>query len=322
MLCLLVGVGWLSVDASIPQAAGGAEGRGRSQLTLSLSDLSANKPGSILLFNFYSSSLNPEFENTRVSLTNTDPRQLVRIHTFFIDTVTCSISIWSVTLTASQTVSFLTGEIDPLSTGFIIAVAVDEHGCPINFNHLIGEEFVKLVSGHAANLAAVSVAALPGSQSLCDPKAIKADLTFDGIAYNPLPRTVAIDNLPSISNGNLMMVILNPLGGNLTEGAAVLGNLEGLLFDDLGTSYFFEIPSAGCQLRGILQNNFPRTDVPYDMVIPSRRTGWIKYYAVNDQGMHGAAINYNPDGFSQGHNLHVLSLTSTAVFTIPIYPPN
>ncbi len=314
LLCLLVGVVPLSVQASIPKAAGGG---GTSQF-----DPTANKPGSFLLFNFFSSSLDPELENTRVSLTNTNPHKMVSIHIFFIDSEICAISAWSVTLTASQTVSFLTGEINPLSTGYIIAITVDEHGCPVNFNHLIGDEFVKLEGGHAANLAGLSVAALPGSQSLCDPEALTADLIFDGVRFGQLPRTVVIDNLPSIKNGNKMMVILNPLGGNLTEGAARLGNLEGLLFDDLGVSYYFEIASAGCQLRGILQNNFPRTDLPYDMVIPSRRTGWIMYYAVNDLGMHGAAINYNPDGFNQGHNLHVMSLTSSVVYTIPIYPPN
>ena len=45
----------------------------------------------------------------------------------------------------------------------LIAIASDKAtGCPVNFNFLIGDEFVKLSSGHAANLAAEVSQALEG----------------------------------------------------------------------------------------------------------------------------------------------------------------
>ena len=44
--------------------------------------------------------------------------------------------------------------------------------------------------------------------------------------------------------------------------------------------------------------------------------------------MLGAQINFNANAgtaagaFNQGHNLHKLTLTTAAVLTIPIFPPN
>jgi hypothetical protein len=36
--------------------------------------------------------------------------------------------------------------------GYLIAVAIDETGCPISFNWLAGGAYVRLASGHLANL--------------------------------------------------------------------------------------------------------------------------------------------------------------------------
>ena len=53
--------------------------------------------------------------------------------------------------TGNQTISFLASDFDPGTTGYIVAIASDTStGCPINFNFLIGDEFVKAASGFAA----------------------------------------------------------------------------------------------------------------------------------------------------------------------------
>jgi hypothetical protein len=59
----------------------------------------------------------------------------------------------NICLTANQTTTFLASEQDPGTTGYHLAIAVDGvNGCPINFNFLIGDEYIKLESGHFANL--------------------------------------------------------------------------------------------------------------------------------------------------------------------------
>ncbi len=113
---------------------------------------------------------------------------------------------------------------------------------------------------------------------------------------------------------------------NLGTGAATLGTLFGILYDDTERALSFQI-SGGCQLRGSLSNNFPRTAPRFETFIPSGRTGWLKIFSQFDIGILGAAINLNPNvgasagAFNQGHNLHKLTLTATPSLTIPVFPP-
>src|SRR5205085_10784986 len=133
-------------------------------------EVSDQRAGSVLVYILYSSSIAaPSAQNTRVSLTDSNPGQPIAMHLFFVDGATCSIADNLVCLTPNQTASFLASDIDPGTTGYIIAVASDlVTGCPVNFNFLIGDEYVKLSSGHAANLAAEAFAALAGGLPACN----------------------------------------------------------------------------------------------------------------------------------------------------------
>ena len=74
-------------------------------------------------------------------------------------------------------------------------------------------------------------------------------------------------------------------------------------------------------MRGLHSPNFPRTVPRYDQVIPAGRSGWMKLWAGVDQGLSGAMINFHAsNGFNQGHNLHILSLTDSVTYTIPVFP--
>src|SRR5262249_27962993 len=120
--------------------------------------------------------------------TNTHPQLPIAVHLFFVDGATCSIADSLVCLTPNQTASFLASDIDPGATGYIIAVASDRvTGCPVNFNYLIGDAYVKLASEHATNLAAESFAALAGGLTTCDANSVTVQLNFDGVSYNRAP---------------------------------------------------------------------------------------------------------------------------------------
>lgn len=305
--CLLVGVA--------PAGAGA-----QSLLATPAHD---QKPGSVLIYNLYTSSLNPAQSDTRITLTNTNPVNMVSVHLFFVDGTTCAVADQFVRLTQNQTVSLLASDIDPGVTGYIIAVATNEYGCPEIYNDLIGETFVKFESGHKANLPAIGVSGLAAGTQLCTGNTVTATLAFDGVQYNELPRTLAIDSLAAPATGNSTMLVVNRLGGNLTTGAATLGNLSGLLFDDLEASQSFVLTGGTCQLRGILGNNFPRTAPRYTTVIPAGRTGWMKFSSGTDQAISGVMINETTVGSSQhsgGHNLHALSTTAVGQFVIPVFP--
>jgi len=303
---------------------------GPGALASSASAVSDQKPGSVLFYNIYTSSTDSNRQNTRINLTNTDPTRPTAVHLFFVDGETCSVADSMVCLTQNQTLTFLMSDFDPGTTGYLLAVAIDGNGCPRSFNYLIGDEYVKFSSGHAANLGAESIAALPGGLGglvNCDNTSSEAVLLFNGVIYNTVPQTLAADNLPSRADGNDTMVILNRVGGNLATGAATLGTLFGLLYDDSETGISFNV-SGGCQTRFSFSNTTPRTAPRFESFIPAGRSGWAKFSSQGNVGIFGAMINFNPNSetlasaFNQGHNLHKLTLNNGMTLTIPVFPPN
>jgi len=294
------------------------------------SEAGDQKPGSILVFPFYSSiSLKPTRENARISITNTEPTRRITVHLFFIQEDSAAVADAFVCLTPNQTTSFLTSDFDPDISGYLVAIAVDERtGCPISFNFLIGDEYVKLDSGFAANLAAETFAALAGAPPACNENSVTAEVKFNGVSYNAAPRALAADNIPSAVDGNSTLLVVDRIGGNLATGVSTVGQLFGLLFDDMEHGYSFERSTTRRQFRAVLSNSdFPRTAPRLTTVIPAGRTGWMKFWRDDDGGMVGAVIIFNPNtatssaAFNQGHNLHKLTLTTASSFIVPIFPP-
>jgi uncharacterized repeat protein (TIGR01451 family) len=307
------------------------------------SQISDDKAGSILFYNFYTSGSSSSTENNaRVSLTNTNPTQGVAVHLFFVDGATCSIADAFVCLTANQTVAFLMSDVDPGVSGYIVAIAVDgppgtaegrNTGCPISFNFLIGNVYVKSTFSprRDADLAAETVEAEFGSPVPgCDVNSSTATLLFNGVpgqGYNRLPRVLAASNIASRADGNSTLLIVNRIGGNLATGAATLGTLFGVLYDDAENGFSFSLVGP-CQLRGELSNNFPRTTPRLDNLIPTGRSGWLKIWSQDEVGILGAIIlenrnaTANPNAFNGGHNLHKLTFNNSVSLIVPIFPPS
>jgi hypothetical protein len=293
------------------------------------SEASDQKAGSVLIYNYYTSgATSGTTQNTRINMTNTSNTSAAFVHLFFV-AEGCSVADAFICLTANQTVSFLASDIDPGVNGYIVAVASDGvFGCPTNFNFLIGSESVKLATGHSANLGAVAVAAIAARPTVCNANSFTADLLFNGVNYNRLPRAVAVDHIPARADGNDTLLILNRIGGNLATGAAALGSLFGILYDDAENAVSFSV-TGGCQLRGSLSNNFPRTTPRFETFIRSGRSGWLRISSITaDIAISGAVLNLNPNvasaagAFTGGHNLHTLTLSAATTLTLPVFPPS
>ncbi|HQR33895.1 MAG TPA: hypothetical protein PLK30_14255, partial [Blastocatellia bacterium] len=289
------------------------------------SEMSDQKAGSVLLYNVYTSgATSGNTQNTRINITNVNPRRGSFVHLFFV-AEGCSIADSYVCLTANQTASFLASDLDPGTTGYLVAVAVNAIGCPTNFNYLVGDEYVKFTSGHAANLGAEAFASL--QTPACDGNSVTASLDFNGVNYNRVPRVLALDNVGSRADGNDTLVVINRIGGNLGIGASTLGTLFGVFYDDAENALSFSV-SGSCQLRNSISNNFPRIAPRFETFVPAGRTGWAKVFSQSDIGITGAAINFNPNAasaagaFNQGHNLHGLTLSATNSYVIPVFPPS
>lgn len=278
---------------------------------------------SLLFFNLYTSSaVNSRSQNTRVSVTNTDQERGVAVRFFMVDGSDGSVDTEFLCLAPNQTVTFLASDVDPGVTGYLIAVAVDAAGCPINFNSLIGDQYVKLSSGHAVSLIAEGFPMLSAEALSCN--ASSATLKFDGVNYAPAPRTLALPNIPSRADGNDTLLALNSFGGDLRTSAPPLGEISGALYDDRGQAFGFSAAAERRQLIVRLSNDFPRTMTRFEDVIAAERTGWMKLWLMNDAAALGAALNFNPGknvaAFNHGHNLRKLTLTHSATLTIPVFP--
>jgi hypothetical protein len=295
------------------------------------SEVSDQKAGSVLIYNIYTSgATSGTTQNTRINITNTSTSSSAAVHLFFVSDG-CAIADSFICLTNTQTATFLSSDVDPGVSGYIVAIATDDLGCPVAFNWLIGDLYVKFTTGHAANLGAEAFAALyNGSLPGCDANSTTANVDFNGVVgagYNRAPRVLAGDNVPSRADGNDTLVVINRIGGNLSIGASTLGTLFGLFYDDSESVLSFSV-TGSCQFRSSLSNTTPRLTPRFETFIPAGRSGWFKIWSQSDIGILGAMINLNPNAgasagaFSGGHNLHKLTLSAAATYTIPVFPSN
>jgi hypothetical protein len=293
------------------------------------SEASDQKQGSLLIYNYYrSDSANVSATDTKINITNTNVTSSVVVHFFFVSvTAACAVADFKTELTQSQTYSFLVSDFDPDSQGYIMAVAENEDGLPIAFNYLIGDLYLKDTLKQA-NLGAISFAAdWAYDTAIGSASASTVDITFNTAGsntYNSLPATLALSNIPSLAAGDRTFLVINRPSGSFVTGPTSVGTLFGLLFDDAEQSQSFQI-SGACQLSGVLSDSFPRTAPRFSTVIPAGRTGWMKVYATNGTtGIVGSQVVYNLAdnvNFWGGHNLHALTLTSSAnTATLPVFP--
>ncbi len=285
--------------------------------------------GSVLLFPIYTSDAsNGVNENTRITITNTNQNQPVSLHLFFVDGATCGVSNGNLCLTQNQTASFLMSDMDPGTTGYLVAVAVDDQGCPVSFNHLIGQADVRFASGQMGALAAETFPALySGTLPGCNANSSSAVINFDGTSYGQPGNQLAIPMIPSLADGNKPLIVMVRTGGNLMTGASPVGGLFGVLYNDQENGFSFSILSRACQLKEALTEEFPRTAPRIPQIIPTGHTGWMRIGPTAGHGVAGVFFNNNTNqgsigsAFNGGIRMPKLRC-GTDSYTIPVFPPS
>lgn len=297
-------------------------------LTPSETSIGDQRAGSVLIYNYYTSSLSsPATQNTQIRITNTNETDDIAVQLYLIDSQSSTPQSVVLCLGANQTTNFSMALFDPGITGYIIAVAVNKiTGCPANFNYLTGGAYVKRGSGHTANLGALAVAALATNPTTCATGNKTATLNFDGTNYGRLPRMLTIDNLGSARDGNDLFLAVNRIGGSLVSTVGAVGQVNGKLFDNKKNIRDFTFTSSSCQFATHFNTSFPRiAGATFDQFIPSGQSGWAKMWTDNSIGIVGSAINLpsnlrTPLGFAGGYNLQVIALTTTVSLEIPLSP--
>lgn len=317
---LFIVLGLLLSLATLAVAADPSDLPGVASTTQQLGE---TNPGSVLIFNLYTSGALAAEHNTSFFITNVNRAEAAIVHIFFVNGDTCAVADSYLCLTPNQTVRFLASDVDPGVTGYLLAVATDANGCPVKNNYLIGSEYVKLRSGHQAKLPALAIPAL--RHIPCRVNSSEAGLHFNDREYGRLPRVLALDQVLTTVEGNNTMLFLNSVGGNVTTGITPAGTLFGVLFDDAESAFAFRA-AMRCQLRRTLSDDFPVTTPVFTQAIRRGNSGWLRLQTVEPRAITGAAINFHPDSqadpyaFNGGANLHVLRYNDSTTLMIPVFP--
>ncbi len=303
-----------------------------AQVVPDSSPVSDQKPGSVLIFNYYGSKItNPKAEDTEINITNTNTQKMGTAAIFFIDSVSGHVADASVCLAANQTISFLTSDMDPGAKGYILVVSVDAAtGQPNYFNYFTGSESIKTEYGYLGSLNVETIAAMVASPAGA-PSGTTATLMFDGVHYNKVPASLILDHIPSVDGWNQTLVIVNQIGGSLVGNNRPddLTALYGVMYDMSTKAYYWQVGNLNSfQSRKVIADDFPKTTPGVSTVLADGAIGWMKFWPVAaNKGITGAVLYLNKSTspavsrFTGGRNLHHLTMTTDQVI-IPVYPKN
>jgi hypothetical protein len=297
-----------------------------------LPTVGAQKSGSVLVYPLYVYDVNnPKQTWTEITLTNTHRTENVMVHLHYVDGTTGNVTDRFVNQPLGTT-NLSYPDVNPGARGYIIAIAVNNNGVPINFNYLIGSESVKINGQHLASLNADAYEALwNGNRPLPGYKNgdTVADLPLDGIVYSMAPRSAALNDTSAVNASNVTLLTVNRLAGELKTGGMPTSTLEfnGEVAIDNNIHPPFKVPTSSPQLHIPLNDQTLGMRNPqFSRLITDNNKGVMIFAPNGDEGISSAALRYNPNTtavdtfFTGGHNLHYLTF-APALLKMPIVAP-
>lgn len=282
--------------------------------------VSDQKAGSILVFPYYTSTIGGA-SDTRLTISNISNAagtiaNQTYVHLFIIDGTTCQQADLYLCLTPNASFSFKASDYDPGNTGYVIAVAVNAQGVPIQNNVLIGNAFVNTPE-FADNYGAESFRA--NSFALATVSGNTATLFFDQVGYDALPKQFAVE-IQSPLDAPGQQIVTSGLIGDLTigplVGAAQVGT--GLAFNEQEKFVSFSNWLTGsCQVRATINSNSPRVPNGLGNLIKSGQAGHLKF---NVRGAVGLLLTPRTAPWRGIRTLHKTQTSATSL-TIPIFVP-
>ncbi len=276
--------------------------------------LGDQKPGSVLFFNrFTSNASNPGREDSRINITNTSPTTGVQVRLFLVNGATCQTTEIELCLAAQETASLLMSDIDPGVRGYIIAVATNLQGQPIQFNWLTGNVVIRqLASNNGVSynsmLAAVAVAKRKEG-AVANINGV-AEMSFDDANYDRLPGQIAFDSVPSqvsAANATTLSVyrpITDLTGSVPNAGVQITGwskNAQGQVVSSTGNL------SSACY-SDVVMTTFRLQPTPISQLLPSGATAWFS--ASSNDLLPLMGTQFNSGDFNSGNNARPLSFSS------------
>lgn len=281
------------------------------------------KPGSVLFFNRYTSSAsNSTREDTIFNVTNTNPATSAYLRLFLVNGASCQTTELQLCLLAQQTVRFQMSDIDPGVKGYVIAVATNVLGEPIQFNWLTGNAILKQPGGningsYGSNLSALAVAKrkdgnVPNTNGL-------AEMVFDDVNYDRLPAQIAFDGVPSqsaSSNATLLSLYrpVTDLTGAVPNATVQVTGWGGV--DNQGKIISSTGNTTSACYSELAMGTFRLLPTPINQLIPSGTTAWFAASSTDLLPLLGT--QFNSGEFNSGSNARPLSFTTEYKIRIPV----
>ncbi len=262
------------------------------------------RAGSMLIYNYYTSTW-PGASDTRLTISNTHETAGVNVKLYFVAGNNGHVVPGSITLAPTQTQSFLASDSDPNTTGYIIAMAVNDQGIPIQWDFLMGTAAISLASGHQATLGALAVP-------------INANNS-----YAALPRQLALDQLHSPADGIKQMLVINRIDGSLYSGMMpAIGTLNFDIFNQAGGRFSFTSRSLGPQARAYFYNLISLLHQSRALAnfLPAGQYGWLRLRPTEAGAITGAVLYFRETAkttvpYPGSHNLRHLTKTQAILVT-------
>ncbi len=297
-------------------------------------EVSDQKPGSILVFPYYTSNAQTKAD-TRITLTNlmgtlsavppAAGNGSVIVHLFFLRGSDCQQSDQYVCLTKGASISIKTSEQDPEVTGYVIAVAVDANGLPISWNALIGNAFVTagdIVGNYGAEaFANVSPVGSPAFDGNADPAlfGLFLDSAVPGGYDRPADQFAVEIQSPNDATGQT--IVHASVAGNLASGAmdVIAQSGTGLVIrGDEKQGSFVRFISGNCQSVNTITATAPRVPTGLGVFLPKGSIGTMVYNTTNPSV--GLLLTPKNNAWSGIRTLHK-TRTKSSVITIPVFMP-
>jgi hypothetical protein len=288
--------------------------------------VSDQKPGSILVFPYYTSGNDapPAVNDTRISLTNISPPANPKafqafVHVFLVEGSSCMQTDFFVCLTPGATYSFNALSMDPVITGYIIAIAVDAMtGLPVQNNVLVGNAFLN-TPNYYGNYGAESFAA--NSTNLFADQGTVATLFFDGIGYDPVPKKFAVEiqslvDVPAPFQRIVTAGMIGDLSSGILSGAAQSATGQ-IINEQEDSRSINNLVTGACQAMGVISDTV-RVGGGLANFIPSGRSGTVRFEVGGAVGLLLTPRNTRWGGV---RTLHKTATVATSL-TIPVFFPN
>jgi uncharacterized repeat protein (TIGR01451 family) len=246
--------------------------------------VSDQKPGSLLVFPYYSSR-SAERRDTRLTLSNVGA-QMTFVHVFLVEGASCNQADFYVCLTPKAIYSFRASDYDPENTGFVLAVVVDDQGRPIAQNALIGNAFVD-DGEYQGNYGAEAFWRYDTARTNVSNSF--AILGLNGSQYDAAPIQLMVE-IQSPLDAIRQKLIVAPLSGDLSGGMANLGNTFPVITnaaaqigpglasnEEEKTASFVSLLGGGCLKSATLSTNSPRVPGGLGALIPKGKMGLLNF---------------------------------------------